>query len=344
MKLIVQIPCFNEEQTLRDVVAGVPRRIDGVDTVEILVVDDGSSDRTVSMARQLGVDHIVRHTNHKGLARTFRSGLDACLALGADIIVNTDGDNQYDGRDIPRLIAPILDGTADIVIGDRQTDAITHFSPLKRRLAALGSRIVRGLSGTSVPDAVSGFRAMSQQAALQLNIISPFSYTIEMLIQAGRKNLAIASVPIRTNGPTRPSRLFTSLPQFIGRSLMTMVRMYAMYKPLATFMSIGIVLFIAGAIPILRFLYFWLNGDSVGHLQSLILGGVLVVLGCVTFLVALVADLINFNRQLIELTLEKVRRLDVAQHGTRATSSDEPHDRLDSISPLGRARQSTGRR
>jgi len=313
LKLIVQIPCYNEERTLPDVVRSIPRHIRGVDRVEILVVDDGSSDRTVAVARELGVDHIVRHTNNKGLARTFRTGLDACLALGADIIVNTDGDNQYDARDIAELIRPILEGAADIVVGDRQTQHIEHFSPLKRKLQAFGSQAVRALSGTNVPDTVSGFRAISQHAALQLNIVSPFSYTIEMLIQAGRKQLAVASVPIRTNAPTRPSRLFKGVMQFIVRSLATMVRMYAMYKPLATFVSIGAALFIAGAIPILRFLYFWSLGESIGHVQSLVLGGVLVILGCVTLLIGLVADLINFNRQLIELTLAKVRRLEIEQ-------------------------------
>jgi len=324
MKLIVQIPCYNEEPTLRSVVLSIPRRIEGVHRVELLVVDDGSTDHTVELARQLGVDHIVSHTNNRGLARSFRTGLDACLARGADIIVNLDGDNQYHAGDIPRLIRPILDGTADVVVGDRQTHAIAHFSPVKRRLQVLGSRVVRALSGTSVPDAVSGFRAVSREAALQLNIVSPFSYTIEMLIQAGHKRLAVASVPVRTNGPTRPSRLFTSARQFIGRSVGTMVRMYAMYKPLTTFVSIGAVLFLAGAIPVLRFLYYWLGGSGAGHLQSLVLGGVLIILGCVTLLVGLVADLINFNRQLIELTLEKVRRLELEQRSRVENAERQP--------------------
>jgi glycosyltransferase involved in cell wall biosynthesis len=320
VKLIVQIPCYNEEQTLREVVAGMPRRLEGIDAVEVLIVDDGSSDRTAAVAQELGVDHIVRHTSNRGLARSFRSGLDACLAHGADTIVNTDGDNQYDSRDIPLLIQPILDGTADIVIGDRETHAVQHFSPLKRRLQRLGSKVVGTLSGTSVPDAVSGFRAISREAALQLNIVSPFSYTIEMLIQAGHKRLAVSSVPIRVNRPTRPSRLFRSLPQFIARSVGTMVRIFAMYRPLATFVTIGALLFIAGAIPILRFLYFFVRDGGAGHLQSLILGGVLVVLGCVTLLVGLVADLINFNRRLIELTLEKVRRLET-RHSLEESSA-----------------------
>jgi glycosyltransferase involved in cell wall biosynthesis len=312
VKLIVQVPCHNEEGTLPAVVHSIPRHIEGVDRVEILIIDDGSSDGTARVAQDLGVDHIVRHTNNKGLARAFRTGIDACLSLGADIIVNTDGDNQYDARDIPKLIQPILDGSADIVVGDRRTQNVSHFSPLKRRLQRLGSRAVRALSGTDVPDAVSGFRAISAHAALHLNIVSPFSYTIEMLIQAGSKNLAITSVPVRTHAPTRPSRLFKGVPQFIGRSVATMVRMYAMYRPLTTFLSIGGVLFATGVMPILRFLYFWVQGDGRGHLQSLILGGVLVILGFVTLLIGLVADLINFNRQLIEMSLQKVRELERA--------------------------------
>jgi glycosyltransferase involved in cell wall biosynthesis len=334
LTLIVQIPCYNEERTLPDVIRSVPRQIAGVDRVEILVVDDGSTDRTVEIARSLGVDHVVSHTNNKGLARAFRTGLDACLALGADVIVNTDGDNQYDSRDIARLIQPILDGTADIVVGDRQTQRVRHFSRLKRLLQFSGSRAVRVLSGTDVSDAVSGFRAISKRAALQLNIVSPFSYTIEMLIQAGRKNLAVASVPVRTNAPTRPSRLFTSVLQFVGRSGATMVRMYAMYKPLATFFTLGTVLFTAGAFPILRFLYFWSQGDSSGHVQSLVLGGVLVILGCVTLLVGLVADLINFNRQLIEMTLEKVRRLERSWPAAQGRSTLDR--RASDSSPEGR--------
>lgn len=323
MKLVVQIPCFNEELTLPAVVNSIPRHIDGVDVLEILVVDDGSTDRTVEVATQLGVDHIITHTNNKGLARAFRTGLDACLALDADIIVNTDGDNQYDAGEIPALVRPILEGRADIVVGDRQTGRLEHFSPVKRRLQACGSWVARALSGTTVPDAVSGFRAVSRHAALQLNIVSPFSYTIEMLIQAGRKNLSIASVPVRTNRPTRPSRLFRNMFDFIGRSMGTMARMYTMYKPLTAFVCIGTVLFTAGAIPILRFLYFFLLGNGAGHVQSLVLGGVLIILGCMAFLIGLVADLINFNRQLIELTLEKVRQLEIQQRRLLGPLNDD---------------------
>jgi len=318
MKLIVQIPCYNEEKTLPETVADIPRQIDGVDQVEILIIDDGSSDRTVEVAREIGVDHIVRHKTNRGLARTFRSGIDACLRLGADIIVNTDGDNQYAGQDIPKLIAPILVGEADVVVGDRQTERVAHFSESKKALQRLGSSVVRRLSETTILDAVSGFRAISRDAALQLNIISPFSYTIEMLIQAGKKHMAITSVPIGTNPKTRDSRLFKSIPRFIERSLTTMVRMYAMYQPLRVFFFMGMTLSIIGAIPVIRFLYYYLGGDGAGHIQSLILGGVFLMMGFITFLVGLVADLISFNRQLVEMTLERVRRIELAQEVDRS--------------------------
>jgi glycosyltransferase involved in cell wall biosynthesis len=323
MKLIVQIPCFNEEETLPQTVADIPRRIEGVDVVEVLVIDDGSSDRTAEVARAAGVDHYVRHPRNSGLARTFRTGIDACLGLGADIIVNTDGDNQYAGADIPNLIRPILDGRADIVIGDRQTEQIAHFSPLKRRLQALGSWVVRQLSATTVPDAVSGFRAISREAALQLNILSSFSYTIEMLIMAGRRGMAIASVPIRTNPTNRPSRLFKSIPRFMARSGTTMVRMFAMYKPLRIFFVIGASLSLAGALPVLRFLYLWAIGDGAGHIQSLVVGGALLVIGFMTLLIGLVADLISFNRQLLEIVLEKLRRLELEERRGAAVPDRE---------------------
>ncbi|MHC4983790.1 MAG: glycosyltransferase family 2 protein [Planctomycetota bacterium] len=312
MKLIVQIPCFNEAETLRQTVADIPRRIAGIAEVEVLIIDDGSTDGTTERAREIGVDHVVRHKNNKGLARAFRTGIEACLGLGADIIVNTDGDNQYSGADIPQLIAPIIAGHADIVVGDRQTAKVPHFSLGKKLLQALGSFVVRQLSHTDVPDSVSGFRAMSREAALHLNIVSSFSYTIEMLIQAGRKQMAVTSVPVRTNPDTRGSRLFRSIPSFVRHSLVTMVRMYAMYRPLRVFFYIGMALSIVGSLPILRFVYLYLTGQGDGHIQSLVLGGVLVVLGFMALLIGLVADLIGFNRQLVEITLEKVRRLELA--------------------------------
>lgn len=314
MKVIIQIPCFNEEKTLPMTVVDIPRTIEGVDAVELLIIDDGSTDNTVDVARKLGVDHIIRHKRNLGLARTFRTGLDACLRLGADVIVNTDGDNQYCGGDIPKLIQPILEGRSDLVIGDRETWHVSHFSLPKRMLQYMGSAVVRQLSDTRVADTVSGFRAFSREGALHINIVSPFSYTIETIIQAGNKGLAIDSVPITTNSKTRESRLFKSIPQFLHKSGTTMLRMYAMYQPLRVFFLIGSVLTIIGFLPIARFLFLYFTGDGTGHIQSLVLGGVFIVMGCFTFLIGLLADLISFNRQLIEVTLEKTRRLEFAFH------------------------------
>jgi len=309
VKLIVQIPCYNEEVTLPETIRDIPRAIAGLDAVEILVIDDGSDDRTAEVARQCGADHVVRHPTNKGLAFAFRTGIDACLGRGADIIVNTDADNQYRGADIPKLIAPIVEGAADIVVGDRNPGANPHFSFGKKGLQVLGSAVVRRMSRIAIPDAVSGFRAMSRDAALQINIVSSFSYTIEMLIQAGAKRLHVVSVPIGTNGRTRPSRLFSSIPQFIRRSAATILRSYAMYRPLRVFFLIGGALIALGALPILRFFSFYLAGEGGGHVQSLVLGGVLVIIGFITLLFGLLADLIGFNRQLIEMTLHRVTRL-----------------------------------
>ena len=314
IKLIIQIPCFNEEHTLPETIGDFPDKIEGIDIIETLIIDDGSTDRTIEVAKELGVNHIIQNTNNRGLARSFRKGLDACLGLGADIIVNTDGDNQYAGWDIPKLVQPILEGKAEIVIGDRQTHKIKHFSALKKVLQKLGSMVVRQLSGTDVPDVVSGFRAISREAALKLNIISPYSYTIEMVIQAGKKNMAIAHVPVAINPKTRDSRLFKSIPSFIGRQLSSMIRMYAMYEPLRVFFYIGLTISIIGALPIIRFLYFYFTGTGAGHLQSLVLGGVLLIIGFVTFMIGLMADLISFNRQLTEITLEKIRKIELQQH------------------------------
>lgn len=308
MKLIVQIPCLNEEATLAQTIADIPRSIAGFETVELLVVDDGSDDRTVEVAREMGVHHIVRNKRNLGLAWSFRRGLEAALRAGADVIVNTDGDNQYAGADIPVLVAPILAGDADIVIGDRETRYITHFSPLKKLLQWLGSDVVRRLANADIPDTVCGFRAMSRDAALQLNIISKFSYTTEMVIQAGRRRMAITSVPIRTNAITRESRLFQNVPHFIARSLSTMIRTYAMYQPLRVFFYIGTALFIVGIVPMIRFLYFFATGDGAGHIQSLVIGGSMMVMGFIAYMVGLVADLISTNRQLLEMLLEASRR------------------------------------
>ena len=310
MKLIVQIPCYNEEQTLPETVKDIPRKIEGVDQVEILIIDDGSTDKTVEIAKEIGVDHIVRNICNKGLARTFLAGLDACLRLGADIIVNTDGDNQYKGEDIPKLIEPILKEEADIVIGDRQTDKVAHFGFAKKKLQKIGSWVIRGLSETDVPDAVSGFRAFRREAAMQMNIVSPFSYTIETIIQAGKKHLAVTSVPIGTNPKTRESRLFKSIPKFIERSLTTMIRMYTMYQPLRVFFYIGFFFILAGLIPSVRFLIYYFMGQGSGHVQSLILATILFIVGFQVLVVGLVADVISFNRRLIEETLLRVRRME----------------------------------
>ncbi|MBC2694668.1 MAG: glycosyltransferase family 2 protein [Desulfobacteraceae bacterium] len=311
MKLIVQIPCYNEERSLPQTVKDIPRKVDGIDHVEILIIDDGSIDRTAEVAKEIGVDHIVRNICNKGLARTFLAGLDACLRLGADIIVNTDGDNQYKGKDIPKLIEPILKGEADIVIGDRQTDKVQHFSPLKKKLQKLGSWALRGLSEIDVPDAVSGFRAFRREAAMQMNIISPFSYTIETIIQAGKKQLAVTSVPIGTNPKTRESRLFKSIPRFIALSLTTMIRMYTMYQPLRVFFYIGFFFILAGLIPSVRFLIYYFMGQGSGHIQSLIFAAILFIVGFQVLVVGLVADVISFNRRLIEETLLRVRRIEL---------------------------------
>jgi glycosyltransferase involved in cell wall biosynthesis len=313
LKLIIQIPCFNEEHTLPETIRDLPNEIQGIDKIEVLIIDDGSTDRTVEVARELKVNHIIRNTNNRGLARSFQKGLDACLRLGADIIVNADGDNQYAGRDVEKLVRPILEGKAEIVIDDRQTHKIKDFSAFKKLMQKLGSRVVRQLSGTDIPDVVSGFRAISREAALKLNIISPYSYTIEMVIQAGKKNMAIAHVPVGVNPKTRESRLFKSIPAFIGRQLSSMIRMYGMYEPLRVFFYIGLIVSLVGALPILRFLYFYFSGDGGGHLQSLVLGGVLLIIGFITFVIGLLADLISFNRQLTEIALEKIRRMELRE-------------------------------
>ena len=310
-KLIVQIPCYNEEHTLPQTVHDIPRHIEGVDQVEILIIDDGSTDRTVEVAKELGVDHIVRNTCNKGLARTFLVGLDASLRLGADVIVNTDGDNQYKGEDIPKLTAPILKGEADIVIGSRQVDTIPHFSFSKKRLQKLGSFVVRILSETNIPDTVSGFRAFSREAAMQMNIVSPYSYTIETIIQAGKKHMAVTSVPVQTNPKTRESRLISSIPKFLERSITTMIRMYTMYQPLRFFFYVGILCLIAGLIPSVRFVYFFLATGGKGHIQSLIFAAIMFIIGFNILMIGLLADVVSFNRRLIEETLLRVRRIEL---------------------------------
>lgn len=336
MLLLIQIPCLNEEETLPQTLVDLPRTIPGVDRVEILVIDDGSSDRTAQIARQYGAHHVIRNSTNRGLAASYSRGIDECLRLGADIIVNTDGDNQYSGADIAKLVAPIVAGRADIVIGDRQTGKIAHFSRFKRVLQRLGSLAVSTLSGAKIPDAVSGFRAMSREAALKFNVISPFSYTIETVLQAGRKKLKIVSVPVATNAATRESRLFTNIPSFVSKQLKTLILIYVMYSPLRAFSAIGLALGLLGMFPIARFLWLYMNGDGAGHLQSLVLGGVLCVMSFIAFTAGLLADVVSRNRQLLEITLEKIRRMEL-EKANALPSEAEPGDQSDTTPAARRA-------
>jgi len=311
MKLIVQIPCLNEEETLPLTVRDIPRTIEGIDRIEILVIDDGSTDRTSEIARELGVNHIIKFSNTKGLADAFIAGLDASLKLGADIIVNTDADNQYNGDDIAKLVKPIIEGRTDIVVGDRETHKLEHFSITKKFLQKLGSWIVRQVSNTDIPDATSGFRAYSKEAALKMNVISRFTYTLETIIQAGKKNIAIDHVQIRTNEPIRKSRLYSNMFSYIKRSISTIFRIYAMYEPLKIFFYIGGGVLSGGIIISLRFLYFYLGGSGAGHVQSLILAAVLMIIGFQIIVIGLVADLISGNRRLLEDNLYRLRKMEL---------------------------------
>ena len=304
-KLIVMVPCYNEAKTLPLVIKSIPKKIPGISKIETLVIDDGSTDGTFQVAKKLKVSHIVRHFNNKGLARSFSDGLELALAKGADIIVNTDGDNQYPQKDIPRLIRPILQNKARIVIADRQTDKIEYFSPGKKLLQKLGSWVVRQASGAKIPDAVSGFRAFSKEAARQINITTEFSYVIETIIQAAKKKIPIASVPVKVNPKTRDSRLYHATWGHIKNSAATIVRVFTMYEPLKTFSYISSAVFLAGLALGARYLYFNFLGKPGAHLQSLLLAAVLLIVGFQIFLIGLVADLIAGNRKLIEKILDK---------------------------------------
>jgi glycosyltransferase involved in cell wall biosynthesis len=327
MYLIVQVPCYNEEQGLPATLADIPSNIPGVDLIETLIVDDGSSDNTVEVARRLAVDHVVRLPGHRGLAVAFQAGLDACLRLGADIVVNTDGDNQYPQADIPRLIAPILQNEADIVIGDRQVQkTVPHFSPLKKRLQQWGSWVVRLASGVKAPDATSGFRAYSREAALRMSVLTRYTYTLETIIQAGKKGLQIAFVPIQVNQPTRDSRLIKSNWSYIKQSAATILRLYVYYEPLRTFFYVSLPFVVVGLLALLRFLFFHFTGQAgIGrHVQSLVFGGTLLTIGFLLFVLGVVADLIAANRMLVEETMYRVKRMETSTDHRAAPQAASP--------------------
>ncbi len=313
-KLIIQIPCLNEATTLPATLADLPRAIAGIDIVEVLVIDDGSRDGTAEVALSCGVEHVVRLRRNKGLAAAFMAGIDASLKAGADFIVNTDADNQYAGHEIPKLLAPLLSGDADIVIGDRNIGELRHMSWRKRQLQLLGSWVVRQVSNTNVPDTTSGFRAYTREAALRMTIVSEFSYTLESIIQAGKKRMAIAHVPVSTNARTRESRLFDSVFSYIKRSAATIVRIYAMYEPLKVFTYLGLAVFGSGLAISVRFLYFYFTNKGDGHLQSLIASAVLMIVGFQVLVIGLLADVISGNRKLLEDLLYRVRSIEAPQH------------------------------
>ena len=311
MKLIIQIPCLNEEQTLPETLKDLPKSLNGIDDIEVLIIDDGSTDRTVEFAKEHGAHHVLRLTNNKGLAKAFIFGISQSLKLGADIIVNTDADNQYFGGDIEKLIRPILDKRADIVIGNRQVETISHFSPIKILLQKLGSWTVRQLSGTTIPDATSGFRAYSKEAALQMNVISDFTYTVETIISAGNKNLAIEHTPVRTNKKTRESRLFPSIQVYLRRTLVTMLKVYSMYRPLKLFTIAGGTIFLIGFAIGCRYLFFFFQGQTEGHIQSLILSAITLIVGFQIIMMGIAAELIAVNRQLLEDIQLRVKKKEV---------------------------------
>jgi glycosyltransferase involved in cell wall biosynthesis len=311
MKLIIQIPCFNEQAQLPLTLSHLPRQIEGFDAVEWLIIDDGSTDATIEVARSHGVEHVVRLTNHKGLAAAFQAGLDAGLKLGADVIVNTDADNQYEGADVPKLVAPILRGDADMVIGDRQVNVNEHFSPLKRLLQRLGSWVVRQASSTEVPDTTSGFRAYNREAALQMQAVSKFTYTLETIIQAGKLLVAVDHVPIRTNPKTRDSRLFPSMPAYIRRNALSLFRIYSQYEPLKVFWGGALVMGVAALAVFIRFLVYFVEGQGKGHVQSLIAGAVLFNAAMLLGSLGVIGDLLDAQRTLSQRTFERVRRIEL---------------------------------
>ena len=335
MKVIIQIPCYDEAATLPQTLAALPRALPGVDAIEVLVVDDGSRDGTAEVAAALGVEHVVRLPHNRGLARAFAAGLEASLARGADIIVNTDADNQYRGEDVARLVEPILAGRADLVVGDRGVGSHPNFSPLKRRLQRLGSWVIAQAAGTQIPDATSGFRALTRAAALRTLVLSDYSYTLETLIQAGAQRTAIEFVPIGTNAPTRPSRLMQNLRHYLRNSGVTIVRAYTLYRPLRVFLTLGAALLAIGLLLGLRFLVYFFMGQGDGHIQSLILAAILVIVGFQVLLIGLVADLVGFNRRIMEEVLYRLR----ASEASRQTGSPPATDAADSAPTRSTARE-----
>lgn len=313
MKLVIQIPCYNEASTIAATIADLPKQIRGIDDIEVIVIDDGSTDGTEAVALAAGVDAVVRSPVNRGLARAFSEGLDVALQRGADIVVNTDGDNQYPGGQIPLLIAPILHGEADLVIGNRDPHRLSHFSLVKRALQYLGSWVVRGLSGTNVPDTTSGFRAFSRRAALRMNVVSDFTYTLETIIQAGKKQLFVTHVDIQVNAVERPSRLFRGIHSYVTRSAGTLVRIYALYNPLRVFALLGSVLILSGALIGARFTYYYFTSGGAGHVQSLILAAVLLLAGFQAMLFGLMADLLASSRRMLEDALVRIRKLELGE-------------------------------
>lgn len=313
MKVIIQIPCHNEAEVLPRTIEALPRELAGVDCVEILIIDDGSSDQTIKIARDEGVDYVVQLPGHLGLAAAFTAGLEASLKYGADIIVNTDADNQYFSQDIQALIDPILAGRAQLVVGDRKVAHIAEFSALKRLLQKFGSWVISKVSGIQTPDATSGFRAISREAAMRTLVLSEYSYTLETLIQAGARHMKVEYVPVRTNPQTRPSRLMRNIPQYVAHSTTTIVRAYTMYRPLRVFTYLGFLMIFIGMVPGIRFVYFYFFTEDrgMGHIQSLILSAIFLIVGFQVILIGLLADLINFNRKILEDLLIKIRKLDI---------------------------------
>ena len=313
MKLIIQIPCFNEAETLEVTLNDLPKHIDGIDEIEYLIIDDGSHDNTAEVAKKWGVHYVVRFRRNKGLAKGFMAGLDACLKNGADIIVNTDADNQYCGADIETLVRPILDKKAHIVIGERPIDDTEHFTPLKKKLQHFGSWVVRKASKTTIPDAPSGFRAYSREAAMRINVINDYTYTLETIVQSGREKMAVMSVPIRTNPELRESRLFHSMWGYIKKSMLTIVRTYLMYRPLYSFFMLGSILALVGVGFFVRYFVFFCSGEGGGHLQSLILASTLLIVGFQTIVVGLLGDVISANRKILQDVQYHVRKMDYSR-------------------------------